>query len=68
MRMAPVPRLVASRVACMRSGQVVIREVNMTLHEGGALLLTGPNASGKSTFLRLVMHCSLPSFASLPVL
>lgn len=65
MRIAPVPRLVASRVACMRSGQVVIRDVNMTLHEGGAMLLTGPNGSGKSTFLRLLAGFLKPSAGQL---
>ncbi|KAG6548411.1 hypothetical protein Mapa_009897 [Marchantia paleacea] len=65
MRIAPVPRLVASRVACMRSGQVVIRDVNMTLHDGGAMLLTGPNGSGKSTFLRLLAGFLKPSAGQL---
>ncbi|KAL2650646.1 hypothetical protein R1flu_018774 [Riccia fluitans] len=65
MRLPPVPRLVASRVACMRSGQVVIREVNMTLHGGGAMLLTGPNGSGKSTFLRLLAGFIKPSAGQL---
>ncbi|CAM6087662.1 unnamed protein product [Calypogeia fissa] len=65
MRMPPVPRLVASRVSCMRSGKVIIREVNMTLDEGGAMLLTGPNASGKSTFLRLLASFLKPSAGKL---
>ncbi|GJP41804.1 hypothetical protein CLOM_g1448 [Closterium sp. NIES-68] len=49
-----LPRLVASRVACMRSGEVVLRDMNMSVYEGDGVLLTGPNGSGKSTFLRLL--------------
>eukprot|EP00897_Mesotaenium_endlicherianum_P001102 jgi/Mesen1/10993/ME000097S10577 len=50
----PAPRLLASRVACMRGGETIFREMNMSVHTGGAMLLTGPNGSGKSSFLRLV--------------
>eukprot|EP00249_Psilotum_nudum_P013386 c24302_g1_i1 orf=86-778(+) len=57
----PFPKLVASRVSCMRGGQVIVRDVNMTLHDGGGMLLTGPNASGKSTFLRLLAGYIKPS-------
>jgi energy-coupling factor transporter ATP-binding protein EcfA2 len=32
----------------------------MTLHEGSGLIITGPNASGKSTFLRVVRTYLLP--------
>ncbi len=56
----PVPRLIASGLACMRNEQVIIRDVNMTLHEGSGLIITGPNASGKSTFLRVVRTSRLP--------
>ncbi len=56
----PVPRLIASGLACMRNEQVIIRDVNMTLHEGSGLIITGPNASGKSTFLRVVRISRLP--------
>ena len=53
-RRPPVPRLVGSALACTRNDQVIVRDVNLTMHEGSAMLLTGPNASGKSSFLRLV--------------
>lgn len=52
----PPPRLLACQVACMRGGDVIIRDVNLSIHEGGAVLLMGPNGSGKSTMLRLVRH------------
>ncbi len=57
---SPVPRLIASGLACMRNEQVIIRDVNMTPHEGSGLIITGPNASGKSTFLRVVRISRLP--------
>ncbi|KAH8972766.1 hypothetical protein BDL97_01G008800 [Sphagnum fallax] len=57
----PVPRLIASGLACMRNEQVIIRNVNMTLHEGSGLIITGPNASGKSTFLRVLCGFIKPS-------
>ncbi|GBG88405.1 hypothetical protein CBR_g47104 [Chara braunii] len=57
----PVPRLVASRVGCMRGGEVILREMNLTLHEGDAAVLTGPNGSGKSTMLRLLAGFIKPS-------
>jgi len=57
----PVPRLIASGLACMRNEQVIIRDVNMTLHEGSGLIITGPNASGKSTFLRVLCGFIKPS-------
>lgn len=53
-RAPPVPWLVGSGLACMRNEQVIVRDVNFTLHKGNAMVLTGPNASGKSTFLRVV--------------
>ncbi len=57
---SPVPRLIASGLACMRKEQVIVRDVNMILHEGSGLIITGPNASGKSTFLRVVRTYLLP--------
>ena len=50
----PVPWLLGSGLACMRKEQVIVRDINFTLHRGSAVVLTGPNASGKSSFLRLV--------------
>ncbi|KAH8945711.1 hypothetical protein BDL97_12G054400 [Sphagnum fallax] len=58
---SPVPRLIASGLACMRNEQVIIRDVNMTPHEGSGLIITGPNASGKSTFLRVLCGFIKPS-------
>lgn len=45
----------------MRNEQVIVRDVNFTVHRGSAVLLTGPNASGKSSFLRLLCGFLKPS-------
>ncbi|KAJ8634736.1 hypothetical protein MRB53_009003 [Persea americana] len=44
----PLPRLLLNNVSCIRRGQVVLRNINVSVHDGGALVLTGPNGSGKA--------------------
>ncbi|QCD94933.1 heme exporter protein A [Vigna unguiculata] len=60
-RRAPFPRLLLHNVSCMRNAQQVLRHVNVSLHDGGALVLTGANGSGKTTFLRMLAGFSRPS-------
>ncbi|XP_057416949.1 ABC transporter I family member 1 [Lotus japonicus] len=60
-RATPFPRLLLNNVSCMRNAQQVLRHVNVSLHDGGALVLTGANGSGKSTFLRMLAGFSRPS-------
>ncbi|KAL0742494.1 hypothetical protein Bca4012_084007 [Brassica carinata] len=57
----PTPRLLLKNVSCMRNSQQILRHVNVSLHDGGALVLTGTNGSGKSTFLRMLAGFSKPS-------
>lgn len=57
----PLPKLLASRLSCIRNGQLVLRDINMTMHDGGGMILTGPNGSGKTTFLRVLTGFIPPS-------
>jgi heme exporter protein A len=50
----PAPDLIAEDLACRRSERLVFSGVSFRLSEGGALLLTGPNGSGKTSLLRLL--------------
>jgi heme exporter protein A len=47
-------RLVASDLGCVRGGRQVFRDLSFAVGAGEALLVTGPNAVGKSSLLRLV--------------
>ncbi|KAL6223754.1 hypothetical protein ACLB2K_002612 [Fragaria x ananassa] len=61
LRKPPIPRLLLNNVSCMRNAQQILRHVNATVHDGGALVLMGTNGSGKSTFLRMLAGFSKPS-------
>ncbi|KAL8189556.1 hypothetical protein R6Q57_029122 [Mikania cordata] len=61
LRGPPLPRLLLSNVSCMRNAQQILRHTNISIHDGGALVLTGANGSGKSTFLRMLAGFSKPS-------
>ena len=47
-------RLVAERLAGERGGKNVFRNVDFSLGEGRALVVTGANGTGKSTLLRVI--------------
>jgi heme exporter protein A len=47
-------RLLASNLGCVRGGRQVFRDLSFAVGAGEALLVTGPNAVGKSSMLRLV--------------
>ncbi|KAL4589885.1 hypothetical protein LXL04_002796 [Taraxacum kok-saghyz] len=61
LRRPPIPRLLLNNVSCMRNAQQILRHTNISIHDGGALVLTGANGSGKSTFLRMLAGFSKPS-------
>ncbi|CAO2825335.1 unnamed protein product [Amaranthus hypochondriacus] len=61
LRKPALPRLLLNNVSCMRNAQQILRHVNVSIHDGGALVLTGSNGSGKSTFLRMLAGFSKPS-------
>lgn len=57
----PFPRILVNNVSCMRNAQTVLRNINVSVHDGSALVLTGANGSGKTTFLRMLAGFSRPS-------
>ncbi|KAK1314845.1 ABC transporter I family member 1 [Acorus calamus] len=57
----PIPRILLNNVSCMRNAQTVLRDINVSVHDGGALVLTGANGSGKTTFLRMLAGFCAPS-------
>lgn len=61
LRKPPLPRLLLNNVACMRNAQQILRHVNASIHDGGALVLSGPNGSGKTTFLRMLAGFNRPT-------
>ncbi|KAJ8767938.1 hypothetical protein K2173_020878 [Erythroxylum novogranatense] len=61
LRKVPLPRILLDNVSCMRNAQQILRHVNVSVHDGGALVLMGSNGSGKTTFLRMLAGFSKPS-------
>ncbi|KAM1242488.1 hypothetical protein ACFX2G_034835 [Malus domestica] len=61
LRKPPLPLLLLNNVSCMRNAQQILRDVNASVHDGGALVLMGTNGSGKSAFLRMLAGFSRPS-------
>jgi heme exporter protein A len=59
-RMRPM-RLWAENLGCLRGGRDVLRDINLSLSSGEALLVTGRNGAGKSTLLRLLAGLLRPS-------
>ncbi|ONK65906.1 uncharacterized protein A4U43_C06F2190 [Asparagus officinalis] len=57
----PPPRILVNNASCMRNAQTVLRDINVSVHDGSALVLTGANGSGKTTFLRMLGGFSRPS-------
>ncbi|WP_322964833.1 heme ABC exporter ATP-binding protein CcmA [Sphingomonas fuzhouensis] len=52
--------LTLSQVACVRGGRLLFAQLSLTLAEGGAAIVTGPNGIGKSSLLRLAAGLIAP--------
>ena len=52
--------LEVSNLSVIRSGKLVLEDINLTVHKGEFIGLVGPNGSGKSTLLRLLMGIEKP--------
>jgi heme exporter protein A len=61
----PKDLLVAENVACLRGERTIFVGLNFVLEAGGALLLAGPNGSGKTSLLRLLAGLAQPAVGQL---
>nr|TKW14400.1 LOW QUALITY PROTEIN: hypothetical protein SEVIR_5G165200v2 [Setaria viridis] len=61
----PPPWLLLNNVSCMHNAQTVLRDINLSIHDGTTLVLTGANGSGKTTLLRMLAGFSRPSMGEI---
>ncbi len=52
--MVGLRQLVLENLCCVRGGRTLFAGVNLSLQQGAAALVTGPNGIGKSSLLRIV--------------
>jgi heme exporter protein A len=64
-KIAPDKIFSASRLACRRGERPVFAGLSFSLDAGGALLLRGPNGSGKTSLLRIMAGLAAPEAGEL---
>lgn len=61
------PIVEVGHVTLRRDDRVVLHDVNLTVHEGDFVAITGPNGGGKTTLLRIVLGLLRPDNGTVKV-
>lgn len=62
---APEPLFEGRKIDCLRGGRAVFQGLDFELRSGGALLLKGPNGSGKTSLIRILAGLLRPAGGTL---
>lgn len=55
------PLLHLDNIAMTRDDRVILHDVNLTVHRGDFVAITGPNGGGKTTLLRIILGLLTPT-------